>query len=1322
MAALKKPSRSSSTKATPGSEPPATDTPAHVDQERCGKLAANIPAGASSRLPVIGLGGSAGGLAALRTFFSHMPADGGMAFVVVLHLSAEHESNLASILQNVTKMAVVQVDRTMPVMANHVYVIPPAKQLSISGENLHLSELKRQYGKHVAVDLFFRTLADSKGADAVAVVLSGADGDGCIGIKRVKECGGLTIAQSPQEAEQDSMPRSAIGTHMVDWVLPVAEMPARLLEYCRRGSRLRLPDATEPAPSPDSGDAGAEAALREILAFLHLRTGRDFSGYKRASVLRRIGRRMQVNGVDEMSDYLEFLRTHPGETGALLRDLLISVTNFFRDSDAFEALEARIPRLFEGKQAGDEVRVWVVGCATGEEAYSIAILLREHASTLSDPPNVQVFATDLDEGAIATAREGVYPETIVADVLPERLHRFFCKDPRGYQVRRELRETVLFALHDLLKDSPFSRLDLVTCRNLLIYLNREVQGRAFGIFHFALATRGLLFLGMSESADEGATLFSPLEKKQRLYARCATARPAVPPAAANPFSLALEAPEGARPSVAAVHRLADEAAGLPLPMRQVLNAKGGEGPPPSWGQLHFRLLERYAPPSVVVDANHQIVHLSEHAGRFMQLGGGEMTLDLLRTIHPMLRAGLRAALFRAGRTGAEVQVRDVPMDVGGKHRLIHLRVCPAGDLAAGFLLVIFEDSGAVPPETLTTRGGGGTPDAAMRHLEEAYEHVNAQLRESVEQGETSTAELKSSNEELQSRNEELRSATEELETGREELQSINEELTTVNQEMKSKVEELARANGDLRNLMASTHIATIFLDRDLCIQRYTPSAVSLFHLIPADVGRPLADLTHRLDYPDVTVDAHRVLARLEGSERETRGPDDRWFLARMRPYRTAEDAVGGVVLTFIDITERKRAEATLTQTKEEAEKAREEAERANAAKSEFLSRMSHELRTPLNAILGFGQLLELSHLSEQDSQSIEQILKGGRHLLTLVDEVLDLARVDEGKLALKPSAVSCDQIARECVGLVARLAQVRGITCTVKVEPASHVPVWADVQRLRQVLLNLLSNAIKYNHEGGKVSMSCERMPDDRMRLSVTDSGPGISPEEMARLFVPFERLGQEYGEVEGAGLGLVVSRRLAEAMGGCVGGESRVGAGSTFWVELPLARQEAPARDAEAGDALPPASEIKAPLAATLLYIEDNPSNLQVIKAVVARLRPHWRFLSARDGISGLRQVRKHLPDLVLLDLQLPGMGGDLVLAELRSDPVTRYLPVLLLSADATAYSRERLLALGADAYLPKPFNIAVLLEELDALLAGARAQNRLPVRGRKSAGRINA
>ena len=1632
-------------------------------------------------VPVVGLGGSAGGLVALQSFFAQMPTENDMAFIVVLHLSPEHESNLAAILQRVTTMPVIQVNETTLLEINHVYVIPPAKHLTISKGRLNLSAMERQLGRHVAVDLLFRSLADHHGPRAMAVVLSGADGDGCIGIKRVKERGGLTVAQNPQEAEQDSMPRTAIATKMVDWVLPVAEIPGRLLEYRRREKLVRLPAETTPAdPQPPDEDV-REKALRDVLSLLHVRLGHDFSYYKRATVLRRVGRRMQVNGIDEMAAYLEFLRFHPGEAGALQQDFLISVTNFFRDPEAFAALESEIPRLFQGKQGDDTVRVWVAGCATGEEAYSVAMLLREYAEKMDAPPKLQVFATDLDESAIQTARAGIYPKTIVADVSAVRLQRFFTKHTHGYRVQSALREIVLFALHDLLKDPPFSRLDLVTCRNLLIYLNRDAQGRAFDVFHYGLADRGLLMLSTSESADEAARLFEPLDKKHRLYVRNAAPRPSLPLPVGRPaFASIQPSPQDAVAAVAEDRgRASDDATALSASQTSFAPARG-ETRAGSWGELHLKLRDTLVPPTVIIDAGFQVVHLSQGAERFVHLGSGKATLDILRLVHPMLRHELRAILFRAAETRADVQVRDVPLEIGETPSVVRLQVRPAEHLAPGHMIVVFEESLDVASETASVINR--SPDAATRHLEDALERLNSQQRESVEQYEASTEELKSANEELQSRNEELHSATEELDTGREELQSINEELTTLNQEMKSKVDELAQANGDLQNLMASTNIATVFLDRQLCIQRYTPTALALFNLIPADTGRPLSDLTHRLDYPDIMADASRALEQLGESEKEIQGLGGNWWLARMQPYRSPPNQIAGVVLTFVDITKRKKAEDALRQSeaefrqladampqivwaarpdgtvdycnkqwyeftgvppgtignamwetlahpddlpvmnrcwaasvatgkpyemeyrfkrasdrtycwflsrarpakdsdgrivrwfgtstdiseRKETEKAlaataerlrlamdaahlgtwdwnmetsevlwspehnamfdlpldqqqgnfedgmrhvhpddrekvvselqtalaerrdssaemrsihrdgslhwivasghavydgtgkplrmigvvqditvrieaetalrqseerfrlanlhspfpvmlyaddgevlqvndawihltgytveelttvadwierafrtkeardevrqfladfsqyigaiqrsarrvrcadgeeriwdvshanlgrlpdgrwlriataidvterhhdeavlrvaKEEAEKANRAKSEFLSRMSHELRTPLNAILGFGQILALTPLEEQGTQCVDHILKGGKHLLGLIDEVLDLARVEAGELALKPAAIAVDKLLRECVEFVTKMAEVRKVTCRVNLRRARQVPIWADEQRFRQVLLNLLGNAIKYNREGGQVNVSCQQMPNGQVRVSIKDTGAGIAPEDLARLFVPFERLGQEYGDVEGTGLGLVVSKQLVEAMGGTLGARSEVGHGSTFWVELPTVSDVATDRDSNASATLGPAMTRADSSPATLLYVEDNLSNLQVLKTVVERLRPHWTLLSAKDGQSGLDLARKHLPDLILLDLQLPGLKGDEVLSALRNDPTTVHLPVLMLSADATAHSRERLLALGANDHSPKPFNVHELLEKLERMLLDTR------------------
>jgi len=650
-----------------------------------------------------------------------------------------------------------------------------------------------------------------------------------------------------------------------------------------------------------------------VLVFLRMRTGRDFSCYKRATILRRVARRMQVNGVDDLPAYLSFLRTHPGETGALLQDLLISVTNFFRDRDAFQALQEQIPHLFRNKTQGDAVRVWVPACATGEEAYSVAMLLLEHARSMDAPPALQVFACDLSEEAIQEARAGLYPEAIAADVSEDRLRRFFVKDAGGFRVRRELREMVLFAVHDLLKDAPFSRMDLISCRNLLIYLNRDAQKRVFETFHFALRPDGRLFLGSSEAVDDGSPLFRVIDKKHRIFAHQASVRIGLPvPSGPSSLIRVIEAQEraSAAPVVHGKRFLQDPAVAFHGALGPTLDRV-------ALAELHFKLIERLSAPSVIVNSEHEIVHLSENAGRFLQMAGGEPTTNLLRLVHPMLRIELRAALFRAVETNAQVEVFSVPIEIDdGGSKAVDLRVSPAHEIAPGFLLVVFETRqqppGHVPLEAKTQTSA----EPAVRQFERELEQVKMHLRDTVEQYEASTEEMKASNEELQAMNEELRSATEELETSREELQSINEELTTVNAEMKSKVDELAHTNSDLQNLMASTSIATVFLDRELAITRYTPSAVDLFHLIPGDLGRPLAHLKHRLDYPELIADSEHVLKTLVPIEREVRDAGH-WFLARLQPYRTLEDHIAGLVLTFVDITERKRADEVLRQQMEE---------------------------------------------------------------------------------------------------------------------------------------------------------------------------------------------------------------------------------------------------------------------------------------------------------------------------------------------------------------------------------------------------------------------
>jgi two-component system CheB/CheR fusion protein len=875
---------------------------------------------------VVGLGASAGGIAPLQEFFSGMDPESGLSFVVVMHLSPEHESQLSSVLQQKTKMPVTQVTESVKVRPNHVYVIPPNHQLTFTDSTLTLVPPQQPLGRRITIDLFFRTLAQAYGQRAVCVILSGVDSDGAIGLKHIRAQGGVTIAQDPSEAEHGSMPATAISTGMVDWVLPVGKMPGKLLEFARNENRMKLPPEMPEAEEADAkakdapgGETVAdetratkdEEAIAQVLGYLRAQTGHDFSHYKRATVLRRIARRLQVNSLESIPDYLEFMRTHPPEARALLQDMLIGVTQFFRDRDAFAAIEEHISQLFAGKKSEDEVRAWVPGCATGEEAYSIAMLLCEHADRLDNPPRIQVFATDIDEQAIADARDGVYPSTIEADVSPARLRQFFGRDHGRYRVRKEIREKVLFASHNFLKDAPFSRCDMISCRNLLIYLTGKTQEQVFDTFHFALRPGGILFIGSSENNSHAQSLFSPVDNENRIFVRRSTPRPAwkvpIPPlrTPTHPARLLLRQPR-MLPALTATG--ADKATGRDPHEVQAGHARREV----LFGELHLRLLEQYGAPSAVVNEDHEIVHLSESAGRYLQFVAGEPTANIVKVVNPALQVELRTGLYRAKQTREPTMCAPQRVEVGGETELVAIEVRPtkSGDQAQGFFLVLFQKQGEAPAAPAAPI----SPEAFVRDGDEEVQFLKQQLNTTIEQYEAANEELKASNEELQAMNEEMRSTTEELETSKEELQSVNEELSTVNHELKSNVEELSRTNADLTNLMASTDIGTIFLDCKLHIQRFTPSAQKIFNLLPSDLGRPLSDITSRLNYEGFISDAESVLQDLRTIEREVQLGDDTWFMTRVAPYRAAEDRIAGVVATFIDITRRIRAEKELRES------------------------------------------------------------------------------------------------------------------------------------------------------------------------------------------------------------------------------------------------------------------------------------------------------------------------------------------------------------------------------------------------------------------------
>ena len=830
---------------------------------------------------VVGIGASAGGLNALKRFFEHVPEDSGFAFVVVVHLSPEHKSYLPDLLQPVVPFPVQQVTGDTRLEANNVYVIPPNANLSAIDTHLRLSKLEELRRGRAPIDHFFRTLAKSHDGHAIGVILTGTGSDGTLGLREIKARGGLIVVQDPNEAEFDGMPQSAIATGQVDRVLPIAEIPAALLRYDRTTPRVAL------AEDEEQEEHNERILLPRILAILKTRTDRDFSRYKPATIMRRIARRMQLNYLEDANHYIERLREHPDEARGLADDLLITVTSFFRDPEVFKKLEEDVvPKLLENKGPKDHLRAWSVGCATGEEAYSLAMILIEAAGRMEAPPQIQVFASDLHKRSLDSAREGVFPGDIEADVSPERLKRFFQKENGGYRIRKEVRDLVVFAPHNLLADPPFSRIHLISCRNLLIYLDRSVQHDVIDLFHYALCQDGYLLLGSSESV-ESTDLFKTEDKKACLFRK-----------------RNVPAPEPR------------------LPVFPLVRITGGEETVPRnayspgtipYATLHQNMLERYAPPSILVGPDDRLVHLSEQAGRYLVHPGGAVTSSVVKLVREELRIELRALLQEAKDKKEPIDSRAIPVRFNGHAVPVVMHVRPARETQQeGYVLVIFDEQPALRNDATTADSGSAPPSKKeadlIVQLEAELSTERQRLQAIIEEYETSREEMKAANEEMQSSNEELRSTLEELETSKEELQSINEELQTVNQENRHKVEELSQLSSDLQNLLAATDIATLFLDRDLRIMRFTPRVAELFSVRVTDRGRPISDLTHRLGYHQLRSDAESVLNRLVPVEREIEDDAGRWYLTRILPYRSTEDRIEGIVLTFIDITTQKKAE------------------------------------------------------------------------------------------------------------------------------------------------------------------------------------------------------------------------------------------------------------------------------------------------------------------------------------------------------------------------------------------------------------------------------
>lgn len=833
--------------------------------------------------PVAGIGASAGGLEALEQFLGNVPENSGIAFVIVQHLDPTHKGVMPELLQRITRMEVFQASDRMEVMPNCVYVIPPNKDMSILHGLLYLFEPTAPRGLRLPIDFFLHSLAEDRQELSVGIILSGMGSDGTLGLRAIKEKGGVVLVQEPASARFDSMPRSAIEAGLADIVAPAEDLPGKIIAYLRH--TLIIAKSEFPSEEKD------QSALEKVFILLRGKTGHDFSLYKKNTVNRRIERRMSIHQITRLPSYVRYLQENPQEVELLFKELLIGVTSFFRDPAAWEELRGvAIPALLAEYPAGGTLRAWSAGCSTGEEAYSLAIVFKEALEQLKPVENftLQIFATDLDRDAIDKARQGIYPANIAADVSPERLMRFFVQEGDGFRIRKEIREMVTFATQNVIMHPPFTKLDILICRNLLIYLTPELQKKLLPLFHYSLNPGGVLFLGSAESVSTFTDLFAPLSIKSRLFKR----RESFLPTDTLTF-----------PASFTPHR-----PGVPkeLPMlKPAVNLQSLAD------QL---LLQHFSPPSVLVNDKGDILYISGRTGKYLEPAAGKANWNIFAMAREEIRFDLGSAFQKALRQKESITVKGLKVGTGGGGQAVDItvQVIKEPEALRGMVMIVFTDV-ATPLETKAPVRSRTVPsgNAAALELENELQQAREALRTTSEEMQSSREELTSTNEELQSANEELQSTNEELTTSREEMQSLNEELQTVNAEQQSKMHELSRVNNDMRNLLNSTEIVTVFLDNELHVRRFTPGADKIFKLITGDVGRPLSDIVSNLLYPEMTEVAREVLRTLAFSEKQITSTDGRWFSVRIMPYRTMEDVIAGVVITFSNITAAKELEAEL---------------------------------------------------------------------------------------------------------------------------------------------------------------------------------------------------------------------------------------------------------------------------------------------------------------------------------------------------------------------------------------------------------------------------
>ena len=1184
-----------------------------------------------------------------------MPAKSGMAFVLVQHLDPTHQSMMVDLLAGHTPMKVLQAADSMHVERDHAYFIPPGAYLAMKNGILRVSKPLEGHGARMPFDFFLRSLAEECGERAICVILSGSGTDGSLGLKAVKEKGGLVIVQDPEEAAFDGMPRSAIMTGSADLVLTVAKIPEALVHYANQGY---VSAGRTDAATPDN----AQEAFADIIDLLAAKTPNDFSLYKHGTLRRRIERRMAMAGIEDSARYLQVLREDFGELELLAKDLLINVTHFFRDPTAFDLLaETVIPELVHQPTLDQPLRVWVPGCSTGEEAYSITMLFLEQIAAAKRNIKLQVFASDIDADCVAFARNGIYPESIEADVAPTRLARFFEKEDHSYRVVRALRDAVVFTGQSLLADAPFSRIDLISCRNLLIYLSPEAQRKVLSLFHFALRKGGVLFLGSSERIGDVSDRFEPISKKHRIYRHISRSRPGE-----------VEFPRGTNDTVRS-------------PTKGVAQQTAHRRP--GFVELSQQaLLEAYAPTSVLINAKHEGLCYFGSPDRYLKVTSGDDTRDVLAMAREGLRAKLRSAIHRAKQDHSPVTLTGAQVKRNGCSIGVSITARPVESDGEALLLVSFVDDPA--PELRAVGPVESAADASrVTRLEQELEATREDLQSASRDLEIANEEHKAINEEAMSVNEEFQSTNEELETSKEELQSLNEELTVLNNQLHETVEQQRATSNDLQNILNSTDVATLFLDVDLNIRFFTPAAKSLFNVIASDVGRPLSDLTRRFQDDYLLADARAVLASHAPVRREVRADNGGWFIRGVLPYRS-DSSIEGVVITFAGISEIKAAERAL-------EAAKAEAERANFGKSRFLAAASHDLRQPLQTISLLQGLLEKRVRDEATLKLVHRLDETVSTMSSMLDKLLDINQLEAG--IVRPAIVDfpIKRLLEEMRTEFTYHTATNNLDWRVILSSAT---VRSDPRLLEQIIRNLLQNAFKYTTEG-KLLLGCRRR-GDKLRIEVWDTGRGIPEPELQAIFEEFHQLDNPARErSKGLGLGLAIVRRLANLLGHKIDVCSRVGVGSVFSVDVPFGRALA----AELPVSSQNETQVSTASRGTILIVEDDPALLEMLQALFDE--EGQRTVVAADGHKALELATQGstVPDLIIADYNLPkGLNGLEVIGRLQKQ-VQHAIPALILTGDISTDSLREIANHGY-VHLNKPVRAKELTRLAQRLLANPR------------------